>query len=148
VNLSATIKHLLKGSGKRTFRNALGGQFTIENDHVILKKEGRILASLLKKDEYEAVVLLHDVKIETLHLVIEYCHFHSSTCLTEKERKVWVTKFVDLDPNVLFELASVRLLCFLNIPTFSCLCVQFILAPRFLLFLLIFIEIVFRLLII
>jgi len=101
-----TVKNLLRGSGKRAFRNSLGGSFRIEDGHVILKKEGRVLASVLREAEDEVVIGLHDVKTSTLKRVMEYCRFHSSVNLSEKEKKSWNTNFVQIEQSALCELAS------------------------------------------
>jgi len=110
ANTCNTIKNLLlnmpRGSGKRVFRNALGGLFTIEDNRAILKKEGRILASITKEGPDEVVISLNDVKTATLGLVLDFCRFHSTQNLSEKEIKNWNTEFVRVDQNVLCELAS------------------------------------------
>eukprot|EP00029_Vermamoeba_vermiformis_P007982 TRINITY_DN3607_c0_g1_i1.p1 TRINITY_DN3607_c0_g1~~TRINITY_DN3607_c0_g1_i1.p1 ORF type:complete len:429 (+),score=66.03 TRINITY_DN3607_c0_g1_i1:119-1405(+) len=106
VNMCTTVKNLLRGSGKRAFKNALGGQFSIEEDHVILKKEGRVLATLLKKTDDEAIILLHDVKSATLGRVFDYCKYHADSSINEKDRKTWDAKFVQVDQTLLCELAS------------------------------------------
>ena len=73
-----TAKHVVDGR-RTSFRNALGGStFFIQDNHVILKKEGRVLASLVKSDNLETVVSLPEVKTETLKRVIEYCEFFSA----------------------------------------------------------------------
>jgi len=82
-----TVKNLLRGTGKRAFRNSLGGSFRIEDGHVVLKKEGRVLASLLKNGDDEVLIGLHDVKTSTLRRVLEYCTVHCSANFTEKEKK-------------------------------------------------------------
>lgn len=107
ANACNTIKNLLRGSGKRVFRNALGGLFTIEDGRAILKKEGRVLASLVKDTDDEVIISLHDVKSSTLALVLDFCRFHNSQTLSEKEAKNWNAEFVRVDQNVLCELASV-----------------------------------------
>jgi hypothetical protein len=68
-----TAKHVL--GGKRTsFRNTLGGStFAIEGSHVLLKREGRVLATLLSDTPEEAIVHLPEVKADALGRVIDYC---------------------------------------------------------------------------
>lgn len=68
-----TAKHVL--SGRRTsFRNALGGStFAIEGSHVLLKREGRVLATLLSDSPEEVVVSFPEVRGEALGRVIDYC---------------------------------------------------------------------------
>lgn len=104
VSMCATVKNMLKG--KSAFRNSLGGQFSIDGSYVILKKEGRVLASLTKNSEDEAIVSLPDVKAGTLQKVIEYCKFHNSTTATDREKKAWDAEFVQVKQSVLCELAS------------------------------------------
>jgi len=104
VSMCATIKNLLKG--KSAFKNSLGGQFSLEGPYVILKKEGRVLASLTKNDENEAIVTLPDVKGYTLSKVLEYCKYHITSNASEKEKRIWDTDFVQVKQNVLCELAS------------------------------------------
>eukprot|EP01114_Cavostelium_apophysatum_P007376 TRINITY_DN19464_c0_g1_i1.p1 TRINITY_DN19464_c0_g1~~TRINITY_DN19464_c0_g1_i1.p1 ORF type:complete len:410 (-),score=100.99 TRINITY_DN19464_c0_g1_i1:159-1388(-) len=109
VSMCATVKNMLKG--KSAFRNSLGGQFSIDGSYVILKKEGRVLASLTKNDEEEAIVTLPDVKASTLEKVIEYCKFHNgaaaaSSTVSEREKKAWDSEFVQVKQSVLCELAS------------------------------------------
>jgi len=104
VSMCATVKNMLKG--KSAFRNSLGGQFSIDGSYVILKKEGRVLASLTKNSEDEAIVSLPDVKAATLQKVIEYCKFHNSTTSTDREKKAWDVEFVQVKQSVLCELAS------------------------------------------
>ncbi len=79
-----------------------------KGSYVILKKEGRVLASLTKNTDEEAIVALPDVKAATLEKVIEYCKFHSSPNTSEREKKTWDTAFVQVKQNTLCELASVR----------------------------------------
>lgn len=70
--LCPTAKHVVDGR-RTSFRNALGGStFNIEGDNVILKKEGRILASVVKSDAEEVIVALPEVKSHTLKRVIAY----------------------------------------------------------------------------
>jgi len=127
VEMCATVKNMLKG--KSAFRNSLGGQFSIDGgcatccslfkvvfflflfsffagSYVILKKEGRVLASLIKNDEHEAVVTLPDVKSHTLRKIMYYCKFHSCLDCSERERKIWNQEFVQVKQSVLCELAS------------------------------------------
>lgn len=104
VTMCSTVKNMLKG--KSAFRNSLGGQFSIDGSYVILKKEGRVLASLIKNDDEEAVVSLPDVKASTLEKVISYCQFHHNNDSTEREKKSWDTEFVQVKQSVLCELAS------------------------------------------
>jgi len=104
VSMCATVKNMLKG--KSAFRNSLGGQFSIDGSYVILKKEGRVLASLTKNSEDEAIVSLPDVKASTLEKVIEYCKFHNSDIAKEREKKAWDSDFVQVKQGVLCELAS------------------------------------------
>lgn len=103
VSMCATVKNMLKG--KSAFRNSLGGQFSIDGSYVILKKEGRVLASLTKNTEEEAIVALPDVKSSTLEKVIEYCKYHNGTT-TEREKKTWDGEFVQVKQSILCELAS------------------------------------------
>lgn len=103
ISMCATVKNMLKG--KSAFRNSLGGQFSIDGSYVILKKEGRVLASLTKNCEEETIVTLPDVKGLTLKRVIEYCKFHSSEA-SEKEKKAWDSEFVQVKQSILCELAS------------------------------------------
>lgn len=110
ANLCATVKNMLKG--KSAFRNSLGGQFSIEGNYVILKKEGRVLASLNRNDETEAIVSLPDVKGSTLQKVIEYCKFHVDSTKTPREIKIWDAEFVQVKQSLLCELASVKVLKF------------------------------------
>jgi len=104
IEMCATVKNMLRG--KSAFRNSLGGQFSIEGSLVILKKEGRVLASLSKMDETEAIVSLPDVKGNTLQKVIDYCRFHSDSGKTDKEKRLWDSEFVQVKQSVLCELAS------------------------------------------
>jgi len=104
VSMCATVKNMLRG--KSAFRNSLGGQFSIDGSYVILKKEGRVLASLTKNDEDEAIVSLPDVKSNTLQKVIDYCKFHNTDGTTDKEKKQWDVDFVQVKQSVLCELAS------------------------------------------
>jgi len=104
VSMCATVKNMLRG--KSAFRNSLGGQFSIDGSYVILKKEGRVLASLTKNDEDEAIVSLPDVKGGTLQKVIEYCKFHNAPTSSDKEKKTWDVDFVQVKQSVLCELAS------------------------------------------
>lgn len=120
VNISNTLKQMLKGSGKRSFRNILGGYvvnsdchhsptstFTIEgNGNVILKKEGRLLASTIKNTATEVIILFHDVTTSIMAMVLEFCRFHS-TDLPSKDKKQWNAKFVEVEQSVLCDLASV-----------------------------------------
>eukprot|EP01130_Rhizamoeba_saxonica_P013673 TRINITY_DN5853_c0_g1_i1.p1 TRINITY_DN5853_c0_g1~~TRINITY_DN5853_c0_g1_i1.p1 ORF type:complete len:357 (-),score=75.51 TRINITY_DN5853_c0_g1_i1:73-1143(-) len=105
IEMCNTIKNMLKegGSSKRSFKNSLGGCFSIENGHAILKKEGRVLASL---NNVENCITLHDVKSDTLEKVLDFCKFHSNTGISEREKKEWNTQFVQVDQNLLCELAS------------------------------------------
>jgi len=105
VNMCNTVKNLLKGSGKRSFRNVLGGSFTIEDGSVILKKEGRLLASTVKNTQTEITILFHEVKTSTMSLVLEFCRYHSAD-VPQKDRKVWNSKFVEVEQSVLCDLAS------------------------------------------
>jgi len=105
VNLCNTVKNLLKGPGKRSFRNVLGGSFTIEDGNAILKKEGRLLASLTHFSPTEVIIYLHEVKTATLTLVLDFCKFHCSD-VPNKDKKQWNAKFVEVDQSVLCELAS------------------------------------------
>ena len=57
--------------------------------YVILKKEGRVLASLTKNSDEEAIVALPDVRASTLEKVIEYCKFHSQAESTERYSFYW-----------------------------------------------------------
>jgi len=104
-----TAKHVVDGR-RTSFRNALGGStFFIQDNHVILKKEGRVLASLVKSDNLETVVSLPEVKTETLKRVIEYCEFFSAPEVASvKERRDWESQFIqtDMDQGKLCELAS------------------------------------------
>eukprot|EP01126_Amoeba_proteus_P022262 TRINITY_DN22543_c0_g1_i1.p1 TRINITY_DN22543_c0_g1~~TRINITY_DN22543_c0_g1_i1.p1 ORF type:complete len:144 (-),score=31.79 TRINITY_DN22543_c0_g1_i1:364-738(-) len=77
VNLCNTVKNLLNGQGKRTFRNVLGGCFSIEDGNAILKKEGRILATVVKNTLEEVIIAFHEVKTSIMALVLEFCRFHS-----------------------------------------------------------------------
>lgn len=104
VSMCATVKNMLKG--KSAFRNSLGGQFSIDGSYVILKKEGRVLASLTKNSDDEAIVSLPDVKGAILQKVIEYCKFHNSTTATDREKKLWDGEFVQVKQSILCELAS------------------------------------------
>jgi len=104
VSMCATVKNMLRG--KSAFRNSLGGQFSIDGSYVILKKEGRVLASLTKNSDDEAIVSLPDVKAATLQKVIEYCKFHNANTATDKEKKAWDVEFVQVKQSVLCELAS------------------------------------------
>eukprot|EP00039_Didymoeca_costata_P009063 m.120063 g.120063 ORF g.120063 m.120063 type:complete len:424 (-) comp14344_c0_seq6:202-1473(-) len=104
-----TARHLV--DGRRTaFRNTLGGNtFAIEGPHVILKKEGRILATLVEAMPNEVEVLLPEIKTKTLQRVIEYCKFCDSSEFSDtKLRKAWEDKFVkdNMDQTTLCELAS------------------------------------------
>eukprot|EP01103_Thecamoeba_quadrilineata_P003293 TRINITY_DN13084_c0_g1_i1.p1 TRINITY_DN13084_c0_g1~~TRINITY_DN13084_c0_g1_i1.p1 ORF type:complete len:320 (+),score=56.72 TRINITY_DN13084_c0_g1_i1:1-960(+) len=106
TSMCTTIKNMLKG-GRRTFSNALGGQFCIEGNFAILKKEGRVLASVANETDSCIVISLPEVKTATLQKVIEYCEFHSlSSSLTDKEKKNWDSDFVKVKQNILCELAS------------------------------------------
>jgi hypothetical protein len=98
----------LKGCGNIDF---------VEGSYVILKKEGRVLASLTKNSEEEAIVTLPDVKATTLEKVIEYCKYHTQANTSEREKKNWDADFVQVKQSVLCELASVGLLTkiFINI---------------------------------
>jgi hypothetical protein len=108
IDMSQTVKQLLRGGkGKRSFANSLGGIFTIEDNNVILKKEGRILCHLVKDTTTETVIALHDVKKPTLARVLDFCRFHS-TDKTEKERKAYNSALAASEQSVLCELASVR----------------------------------------
>jgi len=104
VAMCATVKNMLKG--KTAFKNSLGGQFSIEGSYVILKKEGRVLASLIKNTDEEAIVSLPEVKSSTLEKVLDYCRFHNQLDLNERERKSWDADFVQVKQSVLCELAS------------------------------------------
>jgi len=104
VAMCTTVKNMLRG--KSAFRNSLGGQFSIDGSYVILKKEGRVLASLTKNTDDEAIVALPDVKAGTLEKVIEYCKFHSNPATSEREKKAWDASFVQVKQNTLCELAS------------------------------------------
>jgi hypothetical protein len=148
VEMCTTVKHLLRG-GRHSFSNALGGQFCIEGSHAILKKEGRVLATLLttnsnnnkqleeiseegaredgaqeveeqeeqeeqeeeeEEEEEEEVIVLREVKTWILEKVLEYCRYHhqNDSKLTEKQKRLWDTNFLNLKTNSLCELASVR----------------------------------------
>jgi hypothetical protein len=83
VNMCNTVKQIIKGSGKRSFRNILGGYiqrkdcntdglrtFTIEeNGNVMLKKEGRLLATTVKNSATEVVILFHEITAEIMTMV-------------------------------------------------------------------------------
>jgi hypothetical protein len=76
---------------------------------VILKKEGRVLASLVKSTQDETIVALPEVKSETLRRVIQYCEFASSAAAENLgQRLEWENQFVkvDMDQGSLCELAS------------------------------------------
>eukprot|EP01119_Soliformovum_irregulare_P025730 TRINITY_DN9609_c0_g1_i2.p1 TRINITY_DN9609_c0_g1~~TRINITY_DN9609_c0_g1_i2.p1 ORF type:complete len:353 (-),score=95.78 TRINITY_DN9609_c0_g1_i2:122-1180(-) len=104
VNMCATVKNMLKG--KTVFRNSLGGQFSINGSLVMLKKEGRILASFTKNSDDEAIVTLPDVKTATLQKVVEYCQVHNNPSISERDKKTWDSEFVQLKQSLLCELAS------------------------------------------
>jgi len=104
VALCTTIKNMLRG--KSAFRNSLGGQFSIDGSYVILKKEGRVLATLTKNNEEEAIVTLPDVKSGTLEKVLEYCKYHVLSTASDREKKNWDTEFVQVKQSILCELAS------------------------------------------
>jgi len=104
ISMCATVKNMLRG--KSVFRNALGGQFSIDGAYVLLKKEGRVIASLSKNDDEEAILTLPDVKGETLDKLMEYCKYHSTSQATEKEKKIWDNQFVQVKQGLLCELAS------------------------------------------
>lgn len=104
VSMCSTVKNMLRG--KTCFRNSLGGQFSIDGSYVILKKEGRILASLMKNSDDEAIVSLPDITASILEKVIEYCKFHSQTNCSEREKKAWDFEFIQVKQSVLCELAS------------------------------------------
>ena len=86
---------------------------------MILKKEGRVLASLTKNTEEEAIVSLPDVKSPTLEKVITYCRYHNDITTTEKEKKTWDSDFVQVKQSVLCELASVRFINQIKIKFFK-----------------------------
>jgi hypothetical protein len=104
-----TARHVLDGR-RTSFRNALGGStFNIEGNHVILKKEGRILASLIKSTPEETIVALPEVKSATLERVVEYCQFCSSLEFDNvRQRREWEAAYIkpDMDQGALCELAS------------------------------------------
>jgi hypothetical protein len=116
LSLCSTVKNMLKG--KSTFRNSLGGQFSVEGglfprancffegNYVILKKEGRILASVNEK-ETEVVITLPDVPTAILSKVLEYCAMHTNPSLSEREKKAWDAAYVQVKQSTLCELASV-----------------------------------------
>eukprot|EP01134_Creolimax_fragrantissima_P007025 CFRG7025T1 len=117
IDMCPTAKHLLLQ--KRTwFRNALGGSvFSIEGSHVILKKEGRILASLLQDTPEEAIVSLPEVSGEALDRVLAFCmasipsgsqdddHDHHLDCNAAIPRD-WENEAMALEQGLLCELAS------------------------------------------
>lgn len=51
---------------------------------MILKKEGRVLATLLKNNDEEAIITLPDVKAVTLEKVLEYCKYHTAQDISER----------------------------------------------------------------
>eukprot|EP01117_Protostelium_nocturnum_P014153 TRINITY_DN5352_c0_g1_i1.p1 TRINITY_DN5352_c0_g1~~TRINITY_DN5352_c0_g1_i1.p1 ORF type:complete len:360 (+),score=142.98 TRINITY_DN5352_c0_g1_i1:200-1279(+) len=104
LSFCSTIKNMAKG--RDVFKNSLGGQFTVEGSYVILKKEGRILATLTKNDDEEAKISLPDVKASTIIKVIDYCHCHYDNSISDKEKKNWDVSFVQVKQSVLCELAS------------------------------------------
>lgn len=117
LELSTTCKNLLRAKGKvSSFQNSLGGTFSVEDNHIILKKEGRFLATLLKDSPAEAQILLHDVKAATLRRVLEYCWFdlHPEDKDGERERKTWKQNFVNVEQAQLCDLASVRSAFFIS----------------------------------
>jgi len=105
ISMCTTVKNMLRG--KTAFRNSLGGQFSIDGSYVILKKEGRVLASLTKNTDEEAIITLPDVKSSTLEKVIDYCKFHAASAnASEREKRNWDAEFVQVKQSVLCELAS------------------------------------------
>lgn len=111
LELSTTCKNLLRSKGKKSsFQNSLGGTFSIEDNHVILKKEGRVLATLVKDSPSEAQILLHDVKAGTLRKVLEYCWYdiNPGDQSGDKDRRAWKSNFVNVEQSQLCDLASVR----------------------------------------
>jgi hypothetical protein len=111
LELSTTCKNLLRSPSKSSsFQNSLGGTFSIEDNRVILKKEGRILATLLSATATKAEILLHDVKAVTLRKVLEYCWYdiQPEEKYPERDRKAWRHNFVSVEQSQLCDLASVR----------------------------------------
>eukprot|EP01116_Phalansterium_solitarium_P015142 TRINITY_DN332_c0_g2_i1.p1 TRINITY_DN332_c0_g2~~TRINITY_DN332_c0_g2_i1.p1 ORF type:complete len:443 (-),score=97.40 TRINITY_DN332_c0_g2_i1:19-1347(-) len=92
----STVRNMLRG--RTTFLNSLGGQFSFDGNYVLLKKEGRILASLLRDTDDEFVVALPDVKTATLQRVVDYCKCHNSKSASDYVK--------GLKQSVLCELAS------------------------------------------
>ncbi|PRP73556.1 hypothetical protein PROFUN_02565 [Planoprotostelium fungivorum] len=113
LSMCATVKNLLRG--RTAFRNSLGGQFCVDGSYVILKKEGRILASLVKNDEMEAVISFPEVSSTVLTKVLEYCKYHYHTLDNEKDQKIWDAKFIQVKQSILCEMASASY--FLDIKT-------------------------------
>eukprot|EP00128_Syssomonas_multiformis_P001104 Colp12_sorted_trinity150504_noHs@6686 len=107
LSMCPTARHMINGR-RTSFRNTLGGStFTIQGSHVILKKEGRIMASLVKDTDTECVIALPEVRSEILEKVIDYCTFCNTPEASDpKERKQWENDIIQLDPNTLCALAS------------------------------------------
>lgn len=60
----------------------------------MLKKEGKVISTIVQHDEESTVILLPEVKSEVLGMVLDYCRYHSKSDVCEKTKKTWDTEFV------------------------------------------------------
>eukprot|EP00045_Choanoeca_perplexa_P016899 m.234838 g.234838 ORF g.234838 m.234838 type:complete len:422 (-) comp17392_c0_seq4:2410-3675(-) len=109
INLSPTLSNLVLGQ-KKVFQNSLGGStFSIEGPHAVLKREGRILATLLQQSSEHVVIALPEISSPTLELMIDFCNFILSEAGKDPAQcEAYDDKFLstDTDQSVLCELAS------------------------------------------
>jgi hypothetical protein len=106
IPLCSTVDNLIRH--RSSFRNSLGGEFVVVGRNVLLKKESRLLASIVQHDERLLHLLLPDVSSATMRKVLDYCQFHANESLSERQRRQFDSEFIDVKQNMLCELASVR----------------------------------------
>lgn len=103
LEMCATLKSILRG--KTAFKNGLGGLFSVDNGFVVLKSEGKVLASIVKNTNEEIYLSFPDVKAEVLERVFEYCRYQSLEH-TEREKRIWEAEYVQIKQGLLCEVAS------------------------------------------
>eukprot|EP00026_Physarum_polycephalum_P008741 Phypoly_transcript_08841.p1 GENE.Phypoly_transcript_08841~~Phypoly_transcript_08841.p1 ORF type:complete len:377 (+),score=86.94 Phypoly_transcript_08841:73-1203(+) len=103
LEMCATLRSILRG--KTAFKNGLGGLFSVDNGFVVLKSEGKILASIVKNTSEEIYLSFPDVKAEVLERVFEYCKYQTLGH-TEREKRLWEAEYVQIKQGLLCEVAS------------------------------------------
>ncbi|KYQ96925.1 hypothetical protein DLAC_04245 [Tieghemostelium lacteum] len=117
VDMCKTVKSI--SSGKKGFRNGLGGWFNVEdNKYVLHKKEGRIVATIHSNDDFETILCFPEIRSAILLTVLEYCRFHSTTPSFHKAMEYDQT-LISLKQNNLCELASASY--YLDVKSLVCL---------------------------